>query len=255
MLNRRQLQELTKVSGFNLWQTEKDYLQHIFLLYLSIESKRELVFKGGTALQKVYGLNRFSLDLDFTSTNGKEEEIVNKIAKDIKDFGYETEISKIAQFEDKSKALTLKIKGPLYDGTEKSIAMLRIEISHRKDLQLEPETREIVPIYPDIKPYLLIIMRLEEILAEKIRAIYYRGRARDLYDLWFLIKKNIKPDIKLINTKLNYYKLTYNKQEFKKRIQEIEKVWTIELKPITTFTPPFQTILKDMESLFNNQQP
>ncbi len=253
MLDRRQLQELTKASGFNLWQTEKDYLQHIFLLFLSVESKRELVFKGGTALQKVYGLNRFSLDLDFTSTNNKEEEIVNKIAKDIKDFGYQTEIAKIMHFEDKSKALILKIKGPLYDGTEKSITSLRIEISHRKDLQLEPETKEIVPIYPDIKPYLTIIMKLEEILAEKIRAIYYRGRARDLYDLWFLIKKNIKCDTNLINKKLEYYKLTYNKQEFKKKILEIEKIWTTEIKPIATFTPPFKTILKDIESLFNNQ--
>ncbi|MEM3368722.1 MAG: nucleotidyl transferase AbiEii/AbiGii toxin family protein [Thermoproteota archaeon] len=253
MLDKRQIQELTKVSGFSLWQTEKDYLQHVFLLFLSIESKRELIFKGGTALQKVYGLNRFSLDLDFTSTNGKEEEIVNKIAKDIKDFGYETEVSKNVQYKEESKSLTLKIKGPLYDGTEKSITSLRIEISHRRDLQLEPETKEIVPIYPDIRPYIVLVMRLEEILAEKIRAIYKRGRARDLYDLWFLIRKNTKYDTKLINKKLEYYKLTYNKQELKKKIQEIEKIWVQELKPITTFTPQFQTILKDIEPLLNNQ--
>ncbi|MEM0053773.1 MAG: nucleotidyl transferase AbiEii/AbiGii toxin family protein [Nitrososphaeria archaeon] len=253
MLDKRQIQELTKVSGFSLWQTEKDYLQHVFLLFLSIESKRELIFKGGTALQKVYGLNRFSLDLDFTSTNGKEEEIVNKIAKDIKDFGYETEVSKNVQYKEESKSLTLKIKGPLYDGTEKSITSLRIEISHRRDLQLEPETKEIVPIYPDIRPYIVLVMRLEEILAEKIRAIYKRGRARDLYDLWFLIRKNTKYDTKLINKKLEYYKLTYNKQELKKKIQEIEKIWVQELKPIATFTPQFQTILKDIEPLLNNQ--
>ncbi|MEM4522876.1 MAG: nucleotidyl transferase AbiEii/AbiGii toxin family protein [Nitrososphaeria archaeon] len=253
MLDKRQIQELTKVSGFSLWQTEKDYLQHVFFLFLSIESKRELIFKGGTALQKVYGLNRFSLDLDFTSTNGKEEEIVNKIAKDIKDFGYETEVSKNVRYKEESKSLTLKIKGPLYDGTEKSITSLRIEISNRRDLQLEPETKEIVPIYPDIRPYIVLVMRLEEILAEKIRAIYKRGRARDLYDLWFLIRKNTKYDTKLINKKLEYYKLTYNKQELKKKIQEIEKIWVQELKPIATFTPQFQTILKDIEPLLNNQ--
>jgi len=73
MLFKEDLQKLTKISGFNLWQTEKDYLQHLFLLFLSKEAKREFVFKGGTALQKIYGLNRFSIDLDFTLSDDREE--------------------------------------------------------------------------------------------------------------------------------------------------------------------------------------
>jgi len=246
VLDRRQLRELTKASGFNLWQTEKDYLQHIFLLFLSVESKKELVFKGGTALQKVYGLNRFSLDLDFTSTKDKEEEIVKKVARDIEHFGFSTEISRKEKFKDVGKTLVLKIKGPLFDGTDRSTTSLRVEVSLRKDLLLNPDTKEIVPIYPDIRPYLILVMKPEEIIAEKVRAILCRGRASDLYDLWFLTKKNVKTNTELIDMKLNYYEMAFNKEEFKKRIIEIEKRWEEELKPITTFVPPFKTILNDL---------
>lgn len=46
-------------------QAEKDYFQEIILFILYREFGRELVFKGGTALTKCYGFDRFSEDLDF----------------------------------------------------------------------------------------------------------------------------------------------------------------------------------------------
>jgi predicted nucleotidyltransferase component of viral defense system len=250
MLDRRQLQELTRISGFNLWQTEKDYLQHIFLLFLSVESKGELVFKGGTALQKVYGLNRFSLDLDFTSRNNEEEKIIKRIVRDIEDFGFATEVFRIEKFKEISKTLVLRIKGSLFDGSDRSITSLIIEVSLRGDLILEPEVKEIVPIYPDVRPYLLQIMRLEEILAEKVRAILYRGRASDLYDLWFLIRKGVKMNLELVNNKLSYYKISFNIKDFRKKILEMEKIWMEELKPITTFIPAFKKVIEDIEPFF-----
>jgi predicted nucleotidyltransferase component of viral defense system len=66
MLKREDLEKFKSVTGLNIWQIERDYLQHLFLLFLSRYVKDELVFKGGTALQKAYALNRFSIDLDFT---------------------------------------------------------------------------------------------------------------------------------------------------------------------------------------------
>ena len=67
MLSRKNLESMRSVLGYNLGQVESDYLQHILLLLLSRRAGNWLVFKGGTALQKAYGLNRFSDDLDFTS--------------------------------------------------------------------------------------------------------------------------------------------------------------------------------------------
>lgn len=36
------------------------------------------------------------------------------------------------------------------------------------------KTEEVIPIYKDVPPYLLVVMNLSEIMAEKIRAIYTR---------------------------------------------------------------------------------
>jgi predicted nucleotidyltransferase component of viral defense system len=246
MLSKEDLQKFRVAVGFNLGQVEKDYLQHLFLLFLGQEAKKELVFKGGTALQKIYGLNRFSIDLDFTSTNGNEEKVIKKVAEDITNFGFKTTVSKTEEVKGIGKSFALKIKGPLYDGTEKSLTSLRIEISLRRDLLLEPEIKEIIPIYPDIRPYIVLVMRLEEILAEKVRAIFWRSRARDVYDLWFLVKKGVSIKQNLLDQKLRYYELKFSLKSFEKKINEVEKSWEKELKQITTFVPEFKTVKKEI---------
>ena len=64
MIDRKGLEEYAKIRGLNLGQAEKDYVQ-TFILYQRYG--RELVFKGDTALNKCYNLDRFSQDIDFTS--------------------------------------------------------------------------------------------------------------------------------------------------------------------------------------------
>jgi predicted nucleotidyltransferase component of viral defense system len=68
MLTRNDLLPYKEATGFNLGQIEKDYVQHLFLMNLYRRVGDEIAFKGGTALQKTYGLNRFSEDLDFALT-------------------------------------------------------------------------------------------------------------------------------------------------------------------------------------------
>jgi len=114
MLNKEELIKLRPNLGFNLGQIEKDYLQHLFLLFLSRYLKDEMIFKGGTALQKAYGLNRFSEDLDFTLIkNFNIDELMNKIKEDIRNFGFEIEYHLIKN--NISKNYRLRIKGPLYE--------------------------------------------------------------------------------------------------------------------------------------------
>src|SRR3989337_1771728 len=114
MLSRKSLESMKSTLGLNLGQIERDYLQHIVLLFLYRHAGNWLVFKGGTSLQKAYGLNRFSDDLDFTS---KKEEDIEGIAHGIKTdlfiFGLENEV-KINRMENVSEVIVYSIKGPLY---------------------------------------------------------------------------------------------------------------------------------------------
>jgi len=245
MLSKEELKSYEKIVGFNLWQVEKDYLQHLVLLFLYSRIKNEFVLKGGTALQKVFGLNRFSMDLDFSSTNNNAEKKFEKVVEDITTFGFPSQISKIEKTKI-SKTIILKIRGPLYDGNERTITTLRMEISLRKDLILKPMVKEVVPPYADIRAYFVSVMDLKEILAEKVRTLIWRGKARDLYDLWFLLRKNVMPDINLINKKLEYHGLKFNKKEFFQKTKAIEKFWEKELKPLVNVLPSFKIVEEDV---------
>ena len=66
MIDQETLRRVARTKGIsNLSYAEKDYFQEIVMLGISREAP-ELAFKGGTALYKFHGLNRFSEDLDFS---------------------------------------------------------------------------------------------------------------------------------------------------------------------------------------------
>jgi len=89
---------------------------------------------------------------------------------------------------------------------------VRVEISKREKVLKEVEVKEFKPIYPDVFTFFVTLMSLEEMLAEKIRATVIRAKARDVYDIWFLLEKGIKVDLNLVN--------------------QMEKSWERELRPI-----------------------
>ena len=66
MLPSEDLERIAELKGISLSNTEKDYLQDLMLFSIYSIAGKELVFKGGTCLYKIYKLDRFSEDLDFT---------------------------------------------------------------------------------------------------------------------------------------------------------------------------------------------
>lgn len=69
MISRRELRKQAMRQGVALGALEKDYVLALILerLYSDPAWREALVFKGGTALNKVYKTPRLSLDLDFTA--------------------------------------------------------------------------------------------------------------------------------------------------------------------------------------------
>jgi len=47
----------------------------------------------------------------------------------------------------------------------------------------------------EVLPFFVIVMNKDEILAEKIRTFITRNRARDIYDLWFLLQRGAGLDV------------------------------------------------------------
>jgi predicted nucleotidyltransferase component of viral defense system len=244
MIDKEALIRIAKFTGMKPFQQEKNYIQLLILKSIYSFVSRELVLKGGTALSLFHGLNRFSEDLDFTlKENFDVKKLMNEIGKDLEAFGVRNNI-RILEDNPISFSFRIGAEGPLFT-KEIERCFVRVEISKREEVVKDVEVKEVKPIYADISPFLVTVMSAEEILAEKIRALLHRAKARDLYDLWFLLQKGIKFDVNLANKKLSYYNKKFDKEEFVKKIDSLEKSWTIELKPVVIGSlPDFPTVKK-----------
>jgi predicted nucleotidyltransferase component of viral defense system len=114
-----------------------------------------------------------------------------------------------------------------------SICSVRIDISTRESLIYRQISKNITPPYPDIMPYLINTMDPREIAAEKIRAILTRESARDLYDLYFLLRSRNLPKREDVEKKLEYYSKSFDMEEFVSAIDSYERIWDKEIESLT----------------------
>lgn len=240
MITKKQLIDLAKISGNSPSQQEKHYTQSIILFALGEE---KIVFKGGTYLWFFHGLKRFSEDLDFTALD-KVDFIDKKIIKTLDLFGFESKISKKERKND-SLSFRVDVKGPLYKN-ELSKNFVYVEISLREKLMLDPKN-----IILKNNSYLLpersiLCMPLEEVAAEKVRAILTRNKPRDVYDLNFLIsEKNISFNKSLVEEKLKYYKTNFSHKDFKNKLIEKEKDYFSEMNYLLNNKIPSFEVLQN----------
>jgi len=229
MLDKKELENLSKLANTDQTTVMREYLQLLFLsnFYQSNES-RHVNFKGGTAIRLIYKGNRFSEDLDFT-VNLTESEFSN-IFSEIR---FKLENNYPIQFKEKKSR---QGKNFLLTANPKILSysvFINLDFSFREKVR-EPKKSIIKTHFPVIFTDYIYHLSKEEILAEKVRAIYSRKKGRDLYDLWFLLNKGTKIKPKLINHKLAYYKkdLKYYREDLIDKIKNYSKKEFIkDLKP------------------------
>lgn len=229
MLDRKEIEKYGP-PGFHLSQKEKDYAQHWILSFLSRVGFGG-VFKGGTYLQKAFGLPRYSEDLDFT-LNDAEEPDLEAISAYLSSAGFSGLVWK-KQSISVSISLKLRYRGPLYAGSSISEGTVLLEFSKREKTMQKAVPTLITPPYIDLLPYSILTMGLEEIAAEKIRAMMIRTSARDLFDLYFLLRKGTKLKNELIRAKLKYYELAFEFKAFEKSMAKLHAIWKNEIKALS----------------------
>lgn len=241
MLNRNDL--ISTPVDFNIYQKEKDYLQHLILSRIYSKVGMGLIFKGGTALQKCFGLNRFSEDLDFTLSGSLKPRIVEGSFREIGKF-YPSTYSK--EESKNTVSYKMKIEGPLFRGPL-TLQTVRVEISMREEVILPALNRIVNPLYIDLQPYSVMVMDLTEILAEKVRALLSRTKARDLYDAHFLLQKNVNLDLSIVAEKLKFYGKTYDPEELYLRVARLKPQWEKTLPSLVKVVPDFQSVMADLK--------
>lgn len=251
MITRHELLDIAKLRGmFNVGYAEKDYLLDLILFSISRNVKQELIFKGGTALYKFYKFERFSEDLDFSEIKQVDvANLIKRICIDLSKFGLQSEVSDIRE-PFNSVLLTFRINGPLYDGRKQTASTIRVDINRKSLVEIQPLRLRLTSLYSEIPPFYVLVMCQKEILAEKIRAIITRNKARDLLDAFMLIREDVDIDEKLIEKKLGYYNLVFDKRRFLEAIDKKQKRWEIELKPLIDELPNFNAVKKAVLSVF-----
>lgn len=192
MISRSELQRLANREKVALGTLEKDYIITEVLKALSLVPALNelLVFKGGTALRKVYFVDwRYSEDLDFTVKHDmtKEElgQELNKWYQQVELTSQIQLITKMLHKPDGYARVRTQFVGPLsYPG------MIFMDLSFDEPLCLEPDRRKVLaaPFQPEEQK--VLAYPLEELLAEKMRSLLERGKSRDYYDVWRLLKEH-----------------------------------------------------------------
>ena len=242
MITRKELADTARVKGLSLGNCEKDYLLDIALSSISRNTKNELVFKGGTCLYKLHKLNRFSEDLDFSIVRDIDfERLFREVISDFERFGMKSSLQEKKELHN-SILTAMRIEGPLFTGRPVTRASLRIDINRKSAVLLQPETLSYTPLYHEIPTVNVMCMKKEEIFAEKIRAIMTRLRARDLFDLYFLLLNDVHADIALIKKKMEYYGLEFSIGRLIKRLRDFEEYWKKELGFMTPLLPDFKAV-------------
>ena len=246
MLNREEIDRIAKEKKEQAKIVEKDYLLEM-VLYILQEYGKSLVFKGGTALYKLYSLNRFSEDLDFTL---KEKIDTDKLAqimmRKLQQVGITGRIKEKSAYRNQQN-IRLELRGPLFDGNPHNTNIITINISMKEKPIYKSQEERIYPQYRDIPSFTVQVMPLTEIFAEKIRTIFTRDKPRDVYDVWYLMKKGVHITVRDINRKLKLYRLKYNRENLIEKIEEKRKSWDLDLRGlIKGKLPDFDIIKKEI---------
>jgi predicted nucleotidyltransferase component of viral defense system len=165
----------------------REYFQHLFLSYFYQQPLTDQIyFKGGTALRMLYNSPRFSEDLDFSSAVSDIRAIEEALLETLAAIAREN----INMDLEESKETTGGYLAIVTFRTDHESVSIQLEISLR-----EGEKRgETVTIVSDFVPsYIVLALAKEQLVDEKIQALLSRKKARDFYDLYFILRANLLP--------------------------------------------------------------
>lgn len=248
---------------------EKDYILSKALMALSAlgSFKDSLVFKGGTALKKCYFPDwRFSEDLDFTSkTQMKRSDIMaifeQATSASSSMFGVPLRVIEYSQYpRTRGSIVSAQLKvgydGPLRKSSGQK-NNIRVDIALDEKIVSKISERAVFKTYQDDIDSSVPLYPLEEIAAEKLRSILQRGKSRDYYDVWVLLKAykshfSRERTREILKRKCGHKGIplpTVDSFLEPQRTDEAARYWERGLAHQVTALPPFDTMLTDLRSL------
>jgi len=259
---------------------EKDYALSYLLAGIAAkpELSETLIFKGGTALKKLYfGDYRFSEDLDFSAAGAPREQALEEAIREAVQAAmrllsahgpFQIETARYTERDPHpggQEAFIARVKFPWHPSP---LCRIKVEITHDEPVLLEAERRALIHGYEEELAASLRGYPLGEVVAEKMRALlqtrqrllqrgWNRPRARDYYDLWRILR-DFGPSMKnvdlsdLLRRKSAHRGVSYGSLDdfFNAELEgEARRNWESNLKPFVSELPACDEVLAELKRL------
>lgn len=238
MVTKAELVSIARKQKLPLGLIEKDFVLTLVLREIySSPFKNSLVFKGGTALHKLYLHERLSVDLDFTELEDLDIDAFKNVLI-IKEIN--SEIKKVVRPE---ASISIDLK---YISLLNYPDSIKVDISLREKPLLE--LKDAVLKSPYFSDFQVKTFQIEEMAAEKLRALVQRKRPRDYFDMWVLLKEiDVKDFEKLAEKKLVVANDKLSIDRVFTDLDIVGSLWKNDLRQLIPELPDFETVIKELK--------
>lgn len=275
---RQRIRDAARKQGVPQEVVEKDYALSYLLagIYSIPELEKALVFKGGTALKKLFfGDYRFSEDLDFSANefaaDGDPEAALGRAIAEserlLSQHGpFSINLERYMEREPHPHGQDAFIIRVRFPWQPRPLCRIKVEITHDELILMEPQQRHLLHGYGEELHYSLPCYPLEEIVAEKMRALlqthlklvergWNRPRARDYYDLWRILN-DFSEELdkalirRLLERKSSHRLVTYEGIDDFFTIEllaEADRHWESSLGPFVVALPEFDAVVEELK--------
>jgi len=211
MINKEEIKTKAQELDLHIANVERDYVFSWLLagIYTVSNLKDILILKGGNCFRKGYFVNtRFSNDLDFSTQTEIDENLLHQELNKVCDFVqnasgviFEKDRNKVEEkfsIDKERKVYQAKLYFKDFYGNPDSITIsVRLDITQYDKIYLPVQTRYLIHPYSDVNECRTEIkcVKLEELLATKLKCLLQRRHSNDLYDFVYSIFFNREIDV------------------------------------------------------------
>jgi predicted nucleotidyltransferase component of viral defense system len=237
----------------------KEIAQEITLLALSRANFfKQGAFQGGTCLRIIYGLPRFSEDLDFIlyqpNHDFKWKTFTDEVLTEFSLYGLSVEIKERSEASEAVKKAFLKdnsfgkVLNLKYERTRADTQSINIKLEVDTNPPVGPQFESKLITFPT--PFSIIAQNIPSLFAGKIHALLCRpySKGRDWYDFIWYVNRKAAINISLLRNAL------FQQGPWASQKLNISKGWIIETLANKIETIDWETAKKDVISFIKPRE-
>jgi len=203
LITKEEIQAKAEEFDIHIANVERDYVFGWLLcgIYTVSELKDILILKGGNAFRKAYfPMTRYSNDLDFSTQNAVDEALLRQELDRVCDFVRQaagvifdkdrSRVQEKAGADNESTGYQIRLYFKDFYGNPDTITIsVRLDIREFDRLYLPTQSRNLIHPYSDSEYCRaeMRCMKLEEMLASKLKCLLQRRHSADLYDYAYAV--------------------------------------------------------------------